>query len=51
MAAYAQLFSYAVAALCSHQVDFNVSVLRNSQLGPGIWDDALLDLSWTHKST
>lgn len=26
----------------AEQVDFNVSVLRNSQLGPGIWDDALL---------
>eukprot|EP00438_Fugacium_kawagutii_P007678 Skav202219 [mRNA] locus=scaffold1756:75601:83586:- [translate_table: standard] len=25
------------------QVDFNVSVLRNSQLGPGIWDDPLLE--------
>eukprot|EP00435_Cladocopium_sp_Y103_P006779 s4576_g2.t1 len=26
----------------AEQVDFNVSVLRNSQLGPGIWDDTLL---------
>lgn len=24
------------------QVDFNVSVLRNSQLGPAVWDDELL---------
>eukprot|EP00434_Breviolum_minutum_P043459 symbB.v1.2.038745.t1/scaffold6155.1/size20468/2 len=26
----------------AEQVDFNVSVLRNSQLGPAIWDDELL---------